>query len=450
MAGIDEIDTIVVVMMENRSFDHVLGHLHHPEYGNRPEIDGLNDPDSTPDYNNFYQNQAYKPFAIRDHALPHDLPHTRSSIETQLNVVNGQATMGGFVHAYVEATGSVVSQPPPMAFLEPSAVPTTDFLAREHLVCNRWFASLPTGTQPNRAVAFTGESLIDDNVTGFIPYGQSVFDWLTEHDVRWRVYHSGLSFFLLFDLFNYFSDHFRSIRELPRDFAEERASRRPQVIFIEPEYEDSPVHIGGMLPNDNHPPLPMGPGEVFLHNIYSTLASNPKRWARTLLVVNYDEHGGFYDHCPPPPMNIPLPADAEYTQAFTRLGPRLPALLASPMVERGGVSNQLFDHTSVLQLLAEKFAGGPRNYSNAVTARRDQGIESLSAAITRSKPRQDLPLAPEAPITQPMYHRGGVKKPLSDNQQAFKFAAREHLDKDARQAKKAFPELTLLKAEDGL
>lgn len=445
MAGIDDIDTIVMVMMENRSFDHVLGHLRHPQYGNRPEIDGLIDPETTTAYDNFYESRVYKPFATPDQVLPHDLPHTRAHIETQINVLNGQPTMGGFVQAYVDTTHSVVNRPPPMGFLKPSAVPMTDFLANEYLVCNNFFSSVPTGTQPNRAVAYTGNTLIEDNVTGLIPHDQLVLDWLTQHDVRWRVYHSGLSFFLLFDPFNqFFSSHFRSVRELPRDFAEERTSRRPQVIFIEPEYEDSPVHIGGMTPNDNHPPLSMGPGEAFLHTIYSALVNNPKRWARTLLVVTYDEHGGFYDHRAPLSLNMEPPAGATYTDPFIWSGPRLPALLASPMVERGGVANHHFDHTSVLQLLAEKFAGGPGYYSNDVTARRDQGIESLSEAITRSKPRRDLPLAPTAPIVQPMHHRGGVKKALNENQQAFHAAAQEHLREHGKQATKTFPELAML------
>lgn len=448
MAGIDDIDTIVIVMMENRSFDHVLGHLRHPQYGNRPEIDGLIDPDTTTVYNNYYDSRVYKPFATEDEVLPHDPPHDRAHIATQLNVINGQATMAGFVQAYVDATNSVVNRPPPMGFLRPAGLPVTDFLANEYLVCNNWFASVPSGTQPNRAVAYTGNTLIENNITvPPIPHDQLVLDWLTQHDVRWRVYHSGLSFFLLFNpVSTFFNDHFRSIRELPRDFAEERPTRRPQVIFVEPEYEDSPVHVSGMTPNDNHPPLSMGPGEAFLHTIYSALVNNPRRWARTLLVVTYDEHGGFYDHRPPLPLHMTPPAGSDYTTPFDLSGPRLPALLASPMVERGGVANQWFDHTSVLQLLAEKFAGGPRHYSADVTARRDQGVASLSEAINRSRPRRDLPLAPAAPIAQPMYYRGGIKKALTENQEAFKTAAHQHLEAHGRRATKTFPELTMLSA----
>lgn len=450
MAGIDDIETIVVVMMENRSFDHVLGHLRHPQYGNRSEIDGLIDPQTTNKYDNVYDSQVYKPFAFQDAALPHDLPHTRAEIATQIDVVNGQATMAGFVQAYVDSTHSVVDQPPPMGFQIPQGVPVTDFLANEYLVCNNWFAPVPTGTQPNRAVAFTGNTLIDDNVTGLIPHDQLVLDWLSAHDVRWRVYHSGLSFFLLFDpTQEFFNSHFRSVRELARDFKEESAARAPQVIFVEPEYEDSPVHTGGMSPNDNHPPLSMAPGEAFVHMVYSALTNNPKRWAKTLLIVTYDEHGGFFDHHEPLPLSMQPPAGAHYTQPFATSGVRVPALLASPLVERGAVANAWFDHTSMLQLFAEKFAGSVRDYSNDVTARLDQGVKSLSEALTRSKPRQDLPLPPAAPVAGAMHHRGGVKKALTENQQAFNTAARQHLKANGRRATKAFPELAMLSADDG-
>ncbi len=448
MAALDDIDTIVIVMMENRSFDHVLGHLHLPQYGNRADIEGLVDPATTTAYDNFYDNQVYKPFPMVDRVLPHDLPHTRSTIATQMDVINGQATMAGFVTSYVNDTQSVVQQPPPMGFQIPAGVPVTSFLASEYLVCNRWFAPVPTGTQPNRAVAFTGTTMIDDNVTGLIPHGQLVLDWLSEHDVRWRVYHSGLSFFLLFDpLKEFFGTHFRRVHDLARDFQEERSSQAPQVIFVEPEYEDSPVHMG-FTPNDNHPPLPMGPGEAFVHMVYSALTSNPKRWARTMMILTYDEHGGFFDHAEPPAVRMDPPPDASYSKPFVTAGPRIPAVVASPLVQRGSVNNDLFDHTSMLQLLAEKFAGGPRNYSDDVTKRIDQGVQSLSVTLNRAKARQDLPLAPSNPIVTQMHYQGGAKKPVSENQAAFRTAALQHLQANRKRATRNFPELAMLSDDE--
>lgn len=344
MATLNDIDTIAVVMMENRSFDNVLGHLSHPDFGRRSDIQGLVDPATTTLYDNFYENRIYKPFPVEDKPFLHDLPHNRATIAEQIDRINGQATMGGFVASYAKKTHSAVSFPPPLGFLRPEGVPVTGFLASEYLTCNQYFSSLPAGTQANRAMAFAGESLIENNVTGLIPHRGLVFDWLKQHDVSWRVYHSGLSFFLLFGETEVLGSNFRSVRRLAQDFQQEPTDRAPQVIFIEPEYEDSPVHLG-YTPNDNHPPLPMAPGEVFLHGIYTAMASNPARWAKTLLVVTYDEHGGFYDHVEPPNVRFEPPPGAKFTEPFETTGVRVPTLVASPCVEREGTSDALFDHT---------------------------------------------------------------------------------------------------------
>jgi phospholipase C len=447
MSGVGDIDTVVVVMLENRSFDHVLGHLRHPSFGNRQDIEGLKDPATTTDYDNFFDSQVFKPFPMSDGVFLHDLPHDRSGIATQLSVINGQATMAGFAQAFVDKTGSVLAQPPPLGFLTPDAVPVSDFLASEYLVCNRWFAPLPAGTQANRSVAFTGSSLIDDNVKGIIPHDALVFDWLTRKKVRWRVYHSGLSFFLLFGQLEALGPNFRSIRRLAQDVQDEPLTQAPQVVFIEPEYDDSPVHLG-FVPNDNHPPLPIGPGETFLHMVYTALTSNPARWAKTLLIVTYDEHGGFFDHVEPPGVRTQPPKKAKYKKRFLTAGVRVPAMIASPWVGRGRTNDATFDHTSILQLIAEKFAGSARKYSDEVNKRADQGISSLSEVLTASAPRHDLPLPPAAPIAATTLFRGGAKKTLSENQEAFARAARACLAADRGAALERFPELAMLPAQE--
>ena len=443
MAGVNDIDTLVVLMFENRSFDHVFGHLRHPAFGNRPDVEGLRDPATTTRYDNVFENQVFKPFPMDDGVFEHDLPHSRNTIEQQLAFLNGQATMSGFVSSYFARSHSVVVDPPPMGFLKPAAVPVSGFLAAEYGLCNQWFAPLPTGTQPNRSMAFAGESLIEDNAGLIIPNNGLVLDWLERHGVRWRVYHSGISFFLLFNSLHVTGPNFRNLKLLAHDFQTEADNSAPQVIFIEPEYEDTPVHFGA-TPNDNHPPLAMGPGEMLLHNVYTALVSNPDRWAKTLLVVTYDEHGGFFDHVEPAKVRYPPPPGARFTKAFETTGVRVPTLLASPWIERGATPDDLFDHTSILQFLAEKFAGGPQNYSAQVTARRQQGIASLSAALVEPQRRQDLPLAPAHPIVATSVMRGGDKKSLSENQEAFAVAAREMLNKDRAGTLARFPELALL------
>jgi phospholipase C len=350
MASLDQIDTIVVVMLENRSFDHVLGYLRLPSFDNRQDIDGLINPDSDPRFANIYDHQIYRPFEMADGSLIHDLPHARSLVDVQLALRDGTFTMSGFVDAYAQSSQSLESQPVPMGYMTPKSVPISNFLARNYLVCDRWFAPLPADTQPNRAMAFSGSALIDDTKAQIIPCETLVLDWLTTKSVRWRVYHCGMSFFLLFGAFNHaLGDNFRSIQQLPADFQHEPDATAPQVIFVEPDYGDSPVHFGSG-PNDNHPPLAMGPGESFLRDVYAALSGNPTRWVRTVLIVTYDEHGGFFDHVAPLPIKSPVPAKAQYTAPFSTTGVRVPATIVSPLVPAGSSFHGNLDHTSILQL----------------------------------------------------------------------------------------------------
>src|SRR5579859_4992166 len=133
-----QIQTVVVVMMENRSFDHVFGHLSLPPFGGRTDVAGL-DPAHWMTYANPVAGERpHMPFAIRqDQALPHDLPHERAFVATQL----ADGRMNGFVQAYyADAKLSAVDHPPPMGFFVPELVPTSAFLARTFCVCDHWFA----------------------------------------------------------------------------------------------------------------------------------------------------------------------------------------------------------------------------------------------------------------------------------------------------------------------
>jgi phospholipase C len=438
LATLDAITTIVVVMMENRSFDHVLGYLCLPQYGGRTDLDGLVNPDTDPRFANDYEHQIYRPFAIPDGPLSHDLPHARREVETQLAFSGGTATMTGFVRAYIMSTHSVVEQPPPLGYLTANSVFMSNFFARNYLICDHWFAPLPADTHPNRAMAYTGVSLIDDTKARLIPYRNLVFDWLTAHGVRWRVYHSGFSFFSLFGIFEQtLGDNFRSVRQLADDFANDPDDVVPQVIFVEPEYVDSPVHFG-FIPNDNHPPLPIGPGEHFLRDVYAAL-TNSRRWAGTMLIVTHDEHGGFFDHVPPRPIRSHVPPGALYRDPFATTGVRVPAIIASPLVQSGTCYSGTLDHTSILQLFAEKFGGGRRGYSDDVNRRLDQGIESVSSVLS-SERRQDVPVPPTTPVPALLMLRATTPI-ITENQKAFEVAAQQLLAYDRIRAIRQFPEL---------
>jgi phospholipase C len=422
--SLDNIRTIIVVMMENRSFDHVLGYLSL----NGKDVNGLSaDPAWQQNFTNLYGGKTYPIHALSPSTqLIPDPPHDRTPISTQINTPcanGGCPELGGFVASYA------TRNPPPadlsmvMGYYAADALPVFDFFARNFMVCDSWFAPLPTGTQANRLMAMSGESAISDNVSGFLPEQSLVYDWLTAHAASWCVYQSG-GFFPFFSLMpkwlpeivtslalplNGNGGRFRRYSRFKADWT--NSANLPQVIFIEPEYTDGP-HLA---PNDDHSPTGVAPGQAFLAGIYQTISAS-KRWDETLMIVTYDEHGGFFDHVSP----LAIPTDVAGYQ-FQTTGLRVPAFLISPYVTPGGVYSGNLDHTSILQLLADKFnAGG--TYSAPVSARTQ--LSKLSSALSEVKtpgpaPKLNLP-APKSPPAAPP-----VKPPadLSASAQAFRSVA---------------------------
>lgn len=441
MSALDQIDTIVMVMLENRSFDHLLGHLSCGAHANGSGADGLTEPLARDAYANVFQGERYYPHFMKDCALSTDLPHDRAAIATQLrlNGVTGSFAMDGFAQSYFDSSPTNRNTTPdPLGCLAPEDVPMTRFLADQYAVCDRWFASLPAGTQPNRLMAWTGTSLIDGN--GFLPpRDELLLDWLQRNRVRWRVYTSGISFFLLLGAKAAFGPNFRSIDRLAADVAGEKAGDFPQLIVVEPAYGDA-VRITGGLANDCHAPAAVGPAEVLLRRIYEALTCNRARWARTMLVLTFDEHGGFYDHVPPPLIGYKPPAKAKYTSAFTSLGVRVPGMVISPLVSPKSVYHETLDHTSVLQLLAEKFTPG-KPYSASVEARRKQGIGSVSAVLDRATPRGDTPPAPNFAVSASV-PLGDNRPPATALELTFEEAARDMVDKFPKSTAQKYPEVS--------
>ena len=339
--------------------------------------------------------------------------------------------MRGFVKAYYTPTNPNRTQSPePMGFLGAEDAPISSFLAREYAVCDRWFSCIPADTHANRLVSISGFTK-NDRIARPIPIlpNQPTFlDWLTDRGIRWRVYRNGLSFFTLMP--QYLDEiatgnGFRSVSQLEQDWRNEAAGTFPQVVVIEPSYIDSPIDLEDS-PNDNHPELPIAPGEAYLRRIYTALTANPQRWAKTVFIVTYDEHGGFFDHVPPPRVPSPVPPGASYTAPFRSTGVRIPALVVSPFVQRGTVVSDTLDNTSLLQLLAERFDPNSAGYSPEVNARRTAGIKSASLALNATPPRGDIPAAPAAPAV-PAGLVNPVRPPTTPMKKAF-FEAAQRLD----------------------
>jgi phospholipase C len=348
---------------------------------------------------NVYNGQPYQihPIGPQTRVIL-DPPHDEKTIAQQLQTPTqpGQADgMGGFVASYM-----TLNPPPPdpslvMGYYDRHAVPVFDFLARNFTVCDHWFAALPTGTQARRLMAMSGDSSIVDNAALFLADQKLVYDWLTDHAVTWCAYQSGdfLPFFSLMpdwlpEITTSLSGAAVDLRGRFRRYSRFRehwtgAETMPQVIFIEPEYTDGP-HAD---PNDDHPPTGVAKGQVLLADIYNTIVSNPARWQKTLLIITYDEHGGFFDYVPPPPIPCTI---AGFN--FAIAGVRVPAFIVSPYVTPGRVFSGTLDHTAFLQLLADRFDPG-QTYSAAVAARQPQ-LARLASALA------DPPVAPGPVIPQ--------------------------------------------------
>ena len=436
----DAIKTIVILQFENRSFDHMLGHLSLENIN--PAVDGLQQDLSR--YQNFYKGDAYIPHKFTvDTDLTDDLPHEYTDVATQLawSDIRKKFDMTGFVEAYANKTGrSPNPQNDALGFFGAEHVPITSWLAKTFCVCDRWHCPLPSSTQPNRTMALCGDSSIYNTKTQLISATGNIFDWMNKAKVRWRVYHDGLSFFILYPSLwgHVLGSNFRDYENLYKDFQQEPDETFPQVILVEPSYNDSP-HLGPDHPNDNHAPLAIGWGEDFLRRTYEAVAGNPARWGNTLMLVYSDEHGGFYDHVPPPPISYTTKGDEPHT--FNSLGPRIPGLIISPFVKEGSICHRLLDHTSVLQLLAEKFTPGTP-YSATVEDRRGKGISSISAALDTTLTRV-APAPPQQKITvsSALGDTIAVAPDTEPMRQSFESAALNMLTAHPAETGEKYPEL---------
>jgi phospholipase C len=158
-------------------------------------------------------------------------------------------------------------------------------------------------------------------------------------------------------------EHFRAYGDFQDDLNSDEPL--PQVIFIEPRYSDAP-HFEA--PCDDHPPSPITAGPNFLKRIYSDLITNWDRWLKTLMIVNYDESGGFFDHVKPLPIVTNPRREATFRDSlFRTTGARVPAYLISPFVRPGQIYKENLDHTSVLKCIARRFGNG--SYSEEVDSR---------------------------------------------------------------------------------
>ena len=399
----DPIEHVVVLMLENRSFDHMLGALRAFD----PHIDGV-DP-AHPGVNRDAQTGA--DFAQQADAQPlvgqqFSVPHEFADVAVQLN-----SGMGGFITAFrnqhpdasTEDLGQV------MAYFKDGDLPVLHALAKAFLVCDRWFSSLPGPTWPNRLFVHSGTSLGDVLMPAAADpasirefwgrYTQdTIYDRLDAAGKTWKIYHQGFPQSVILDRLKqrFLSDRYASMEDFVSDAANAAANAAefPNYAFIEPCYFD------GLFAqeNDQHPPAGVAEGERLIAQVYNAIRASDALWASTLLIVVYDEHGGLYDHFVPPPAVAP-DDHVTSTFGFDRLGVRVPAILISPYVKRG-VDHTVYDHTSVLRYLCEKW-NMPYLCRRTDPAAGVNVIGNFAGAISPANPRIDTPAILDEPPPAP-------------------------------------------------
>lgn len=374
MTNSDPIKHVVLLMMENHSFDQMLGCLK-DDY---PDLDGIDVNSPTPRFN--LDLQGNKVFQIPTDVQQVELDPKHECRYVLQQIENGNS---GFVTDFqMNVKGNQQSDRQlVMSYYLSGRLQALHGLGRNFTICDHWFSSLPGPTWPNRFFALSGTSsgrvlmpegwkdprpweLFDQNQV-------TVFDRLNEAGKKWRIYYYDFPSSLLLNrqrvpanLKNYvhIDQFFRDVRDEPNF---------PPFVFIEPKYF-------GADQNDDHPPHNIFKAEKLIADIYNAIRSSSDLWNSTLLVVVYDEHGGFYDHVEPPPAVPPDDHREEWT--FDRLGVRVPALLISPWVG-ARVEKTQFDHTSLLKYLTQKWGLGDLGQRTATA-------NSIGVALNQQSPRE--------------------------------------------------------------
>jgi phospholipase C len=437
-------DHVVTVMFENRSFDNLLGWLYSDgqlEHGQK--FDGLAQgsysntaPDGTvvpahvyiggtdhvmgqpnPDPGEFYPHVNTQLFDVVD--PPSNAEFWKNGLAAPFNAPKdaGSPSMSGFLHDYVvnfinEKRGLVpteVEYRVGMGGFSPEMLPVMSTLAREFSVYDHWHAAVPSQTFCNRSFFHAGTShgfVTNVGGTGYAKWlnatgGTTIFNRLEEAGIPWRVYYDDDQLISLTGLLHaphlekYWKSNFRGISQFYKDAAD---GTLPAYSFIEPrmifDHNDMHPPVGRLEestvdaePVYNSALSDVRAGEALLAQIYSAIkesrSTRGSNAINTALVVTFDEHGGTYDHVPPPravpPSGSPMAGEMGFT--FDRLGVRVPALVISAYTRRGSIIHDRMDHGSVLKTLETVHGLPPLTH-------RDAAATSIHNAVTLTSARQ--------------------------------------------------------------
>jgi len=420
MAGTAEalgIEHVFVLMLENRAFDHLLGFSNiagsDAETGASATINGLTGAES-----NVFNGQTYTVSEGADYRMPTDPGHEFPDVLHQLCGPAATYQSGGqyptvdnsgFVAAYMASGGKDPGEI--MKCYGPEQLPVVNALASEFVVCDNWHASMPGPTWPNRMFVHAASSggldhsprsdeIVEwETVGGFLFKNGTIFDALKKNGIAVRLY-GGDDFPMVAALKGIHHADIRPYSRFGGDLAQ--AGYADRYIFIEPSYDSLMDYKAG---TSQHPQGDVTEGEALIKSTYLAIRNSPV-WTKSLFIIAWDEHGGFFDHVMPP--DAPAPGDTgpgakynQYSFTFEQYGPRVPAIVISPLIPKNLIDHRLYDHASIPATVEALFGLSP------LTAR-DAGANRLDSLVTLAAPRSDcptiLPAPAEAAATTAAFH----------------------------------------------
>jgi phospholipase C len=401
---------LIVLMLENRSFDHMLGFLKAPNY----PIEGLTGNETNPAADGgpvVGVSQNAQTLGDLNPDPGHDFVNVNIQIFGNAAGAPGGALMQGFVKDYALVSNDAVQGANIMKCFNSQTLPVLSTLAKQYAVCDHWFSSVPSSTIPNRLFVHgaNSEGSLTQEAIVAPSRLKTIFEVMDEegNNSSYRIYTAGASILMA----NLYLAHNQSVFHPYDEFKNDCLNGDlPAYTFLEPSYDDDPAN--GMFATSEHPDFPVDAGEGLISDVYSAIRDSPQ-WETTLLLIVYDEHGGIYDHVPPPavirdPANAALP-DVSLSQdppfAFDRLGARVPAVFVSPYIEPGTIIKRQFDHCSIVATVRKLFCQdkNPFNWREAQAATFDDILSRPADQPRTDRIKLPVPFvsAPPAPPPAP-------------------------------------------------
>jgi phospholipase C len=399
-AGTDtlpQIEHVVVLMMENHSYDNILGMLGRGR-GQRPRGDGFTlGSDGLPTATNPYPNgQLQRAFHMPTTCQLASTPSQEWAASH--NAYDGGRN-DGFVRTTIDPYTSEIVGPVAMGYWTGDDLPLTYALANTFPIGDRWFCSCLGQTDPNRRflIAATAQGMTDDigsgpgnaaanSTLGAPAANGTIFDRLTDAGISWADYTTSYPTGATMELYPSNDTAYRAnAPAISQFFTDAQAGTLPQFSLLDPDYSTQ----------SQENPQNITVGEGFLGQVIDALRNSPL-WTKTVFILTYDEHGGYYDHVPPPaaiaPDSIPPvvnPGESTY-DGYARYGFRVPAMVIGPYAKPNYVSSIVYDHTSILAFLERK-------WNLASMTHRDANANDLTDFLDLQAMKAGRPTFPELP-----------------------------------------------------